>query len=69
MKPAELKELSKEELLERERELRQELFNLNFQHGTNQLENPMRMKLAKKDIARIKTVIGEKERAEVRSEG
>lgn len=69
MKAAELKELSREELLERERELRQELFNLNFQHGTNQLENPMRMKLAKRDIARIKTVIGEKERAAARSEG
>ena len=41
--------------------MKQELFNLRFQHVTGQLENPMQMREVKKDIARIKTVIREKE--------
>lgn len=69
MKAKDLKELSLEELRERNKSLQEGLFNLRFQHGTNQLENPMRMKLTKRDIARVKTEIGERERAAVRSEG
>ena len=42
-------------------ELKQELFNLRFQHAVNQLENPMRLKAVKKDIARVKTVIRKQE--------
>ena len=57
MKAADLREMSAKELNEKLVELKQELFNLRFQHAINQLENPMRMKEVKKDIARIKTVL------------
>ena len=49
---------------EREAELqrmKQELFNLRFQHVTGQLENPVKMREVKRDIARVKTIISEKE--------
>ena len=53
--------------LEKELEnMKKELFNLRFQHVTGQLENPMRMKDVKRDIARIKTVIRENELAKDR---
>ncbi len=48
--------LSIEELSEKEKQLRQELFNFRFQLGTGRLENPMQIRNAKRDIARIKTV-------------
>ena len=57
MKAAELREMSNAELTKKLAELKEELFNLRFQHAINQLENPMRMKEVKKDIARIKTVL------------
>ena len=57
MKASELVYLSETELDTKLAELKQELFNLRFQHAINQLENPMRMKEVKKDIARIKTVL------------
>ena len=57
----ELKELSVLELNDQLKELKEELFNLRFQHATNQLTNPVRINLVKKDIARVKTVIREKE--------
>ena len=41
--------------------MQQELFNLRFQHVTGQLENPVRMRVVKRDIARVKTIIREKE--------
>jgi len=63
MKARDLKELSLEELQQRSRELKEELFNLKFQHGTNQLENPMRLKQTKRDIARVLTVIRQRELA------
>ena len=66
MKASEIKELSLEELGERVKDLQEELFNLRFQHGSNQLENPMRLGQTKKDIARVLTVIGEKKRATAR---
>jgi large subunit ribosomal protein L29 len=52
---------SSEELLQRLDDLKQELFNLRFQHHTGQLENFMRMKLVKRGIARVKTVLHERE--------
>lgn len=64
-----LRDLALEELRDRERDLREELFNLNFQHGTSQLENPMRICQTRKDIARVLTVIRERARAEARGEG
>ncbi len=63
MNASEMRDLNLGELKERGRELEEELFNLRFQHGSNQLENPMRMGQVKKDIARIKTVVREKQRA------
>lgn len=53
----ELAQLTTEELAEKEKQLRQELFNLRFQMGTGRLENPMLVRKAKRDIARIKTIM------------
>lgn len=61
MKASELRELSLEELGHKLVDLTQELFNLRFQHATDQLENPMRLRHARRDIARIKTVLREKQ--------
>jgi len=61
MKAKELKELTKEELAKRRRDLKEELFNLRFQHSTGQLENTARLNTLKKDVARIETVLSEKE--------
>ncbi len=60
MKLNEIKEASNEELTEHEKLLRKELFNLRFQKVLSGLENPMRISLVKKEIARIKTVINER---------
>ena len=59
MKTSEIRELSPEEMQQKVDDLRQELFNLNFQHGSGQLENPQKMKQNKRDIARLKTIIRE----------
>jgi large subunit ribosomal protein L29 len=60
MKAKELRDLTPEELLKRKKELKEEAFNLRFQHSTGQLDNTARMKLVKKDIARIELVLHEK---------
>ena len=60
MNAKELRELSPEEFLQKEKDLRAELFNLRFQHHTRQLENTMRMKAVRKDIARVLTILREK---------
>lgn len=57
----ELRDLSTPELEEKLAQCKQELFNLRFQHTVNQLENPMRIGEVKKTIARILTIINEKE--------
>ena len=57
MKASEINNMTADELNSKLAELKQELFNLRFQHAVNQLENPMRLKAVKKDIARVKTVI------------
>ena len=64
MKGTELRELSTAELLEKLSESKQELFNLRFQNAINQLENPKRIGEVKKTIARINTIIHERELAE-----
>ena len=64
MKANELRELTNVELEGKLGDLKEELFNLRFQHAINQLENPMRLKAVKKDIARVKTMIREKELSE-----
>ena len=64
MKAKELKEirgLSVEKLEAKLQELKKDLFMLRMQHATNQLDNPMQIAAVKKDIARIKTIIREKE--------
>ena len=61
MKAKEIKNLSVEELNSKLEELKKDLFMLRMQHATNQLDNPMRLNAVKKDIARIKTIIREKQ--------
>ena len=61
MKAQELRQLSAEQLNEKLKELKHELFNLRFQHAINQLDNPMRIHSVKKDIARVMTIIREKQ--------
>ncbi|MCJ7500567.1 50S ribosomal protein L29 [bacterium] len=68
MKPSELRDLTLDELRQKEGDLNAELFNLRFQLATNQLENPMRLPLTKKDLARVKTVIAQKEQSAERTE-
>lgn len=57
MKARELKDLTEEELRSKEEELKDQLFKLRFQHTLGQLENAMKLKNIKKDIARIKSVL------------
>ena len=61
MKGSEIRELSLEEKLRKVSDLKEELFNLRFQHEVGQLENPVKMKQVKKDIARVKTILKEVE--------
>ena len=61
MKVAELRDKNAAELELLLKDLKEELFNLRFQHAINQLENPMRIPSVKKDIARVMTLIREKE--------
>jgi large subunit ribosomal protein L29 len=60
VKAADLRELSIQELVEREKELARGLFNLRFQMATGQLSNHTAIRKTKRDIARIKTVLKEK---------
>jgi large subunit ribosomal protein L29 len=64
MKANKLRDLTVEELVRKVDNLKEELFNLRFQMATGQLENPMRIKEVKKDIARAKTILREREVAE-----
>lgn len=57
MKTVELEGLEGEELSSKLNDAREELFNLRFQHATGQLDDPMRLRQVRKDIARIMTVI------------
>ncbi len=61
MKAKELRKLSTEALAQKELELKEELFNLRFQSATGQLTNPNRIRECKKDVARVKTLICERE--------
>ena len=61
MKAKDLKTKTAEELNKQLIDLKDELFKLRFQHAINQLENPMRIKAVKKDIARVKTILKEQE--------
>ena len=60
MKSKEIRAMSAEELGTKLRELKSELFTLRFQHAINQLDNPLRIAAVKKDIARVMTIMSEK---------
>ena len=61
MKASEVRKLSQTELESKLADLKKDLFTLRMQHATNQLDNPVRIALVKKDIARVKTILREKE--------
>jgi large subunit ribosomal protein L29 len=63
MKAGELRAMSQSERKAKQVELKQELFNLRFQHATGQLENPQKLKQAKREIARVQTIIREEDLA------
>ena len=60
MKATELREMTEDELISKEEELKDQLFKLKFQHALGQLENAMKLKNIRKDIARIRTILNEK---------
>ena len=60
MKASEIREMNAEQLNDKLKELKNELFNLRFQNAINQLDNPHRIGEVKKDIARVMTVLNEK---------
>ena len=60
-----IREMSEAELNSELVRMKKDLFNLRFQHVTGQLENPIKMREIKRDIARVKTIIREKELAKV----
>ena len=61
MRGSEIRELTLEELRQREEDISEELFNLRFQLATSQLENKMRVRQVRRDLARIKTIMREKQ--------
>ena len=61
MKVNEIRDLEPAEQLDKLKALKEELFNLRFQHATGQLDNPMRIRQVKRSIAQIKTIVRERE--------
>jgi large subunit ribosomal protein L29 len=61
MKIREIRDMTSNELTDKLKELKEEMFNLRFQNATNQLENPMRIAVVRKDIAKVMTIRKEKE--------
>ena len=59
MKASEIRDLNPDEMHQKVSDLKEELFNLRFQHEIGQLENPQKMKQMKRDIARMKTILRE----------
>lgn len=64
MKITDIRSMSETELEQKVKDLKEELFNLRFQHSINQLDNPHKIAETKKDIARVLTVLTEKKNAE-----
>lgn len=60
MRPSQLRDMTVDELMQKEQDLRRELFNLRFQQSTGEIENPMRIRAVRKDIARVLTIKNEK---------
>ena len=67
MKAKELRDLKSEELIVKLNDFKSELFSLRFQLATGQLENTARIKMFKKDIARVKTILAERKLNETRA--
>ena len=63
-----MREMTDVELVAELAKMKKDLFNLRFQHVTGQLENPVKMRETKRDIARVKTIIREKELEKVQAE-
>jgi len=63
MKIEQIRDKSDEELVQLQRNLQEELFNLRFQLVSRQLENPLRIRMVRRDISRVKTIIRERELA------
>ena len=61
MKAKEIKEMTNDELVAKLASLKEELFNLRFRHAIGQLENPASLKTCKKDIAKVKTILRQRE--------
>ena len=61
MKAKEIRDMTRDEMITKLEELKKDLFNLRFQHATNQLDNPIKIVAVKRDIARINTIIREQE--------
>lgn len=62
MKASELRELTKDELIQKKEDIIEELFNLRMRNATNAIENPRRIRALKRDAARINTILSEIER-------
>lgn len=60
MKTVELRNFSVEELIEKKKDFKSEIFNLKIQMATGKIENPSRLKILRRDVARVKTIIKEK---------
>jgi large subunit ribosomal protein L29 len=60
VKAKKIREMTDGELAKRELELKQELYNLRFQNHTGQLENPMRLRLSRRELAKVKTILRER---------
>ena len=67
MKAKELRDLKSEELIVKLNDFKSELFSLRFQLATGQIENTARIKMVKKDIARVKTILAERKLNETRA--
>ncbi len=64
MKPEQIRELGKDELKGKEKELQEQLFRLRFQKSLGQLDNALKLREVRRDIARVKTVLREKSAGE-----
>jgi large subunit ribosomal protein L29 len=67
MKPSKIREQSVEELRNEEDRLKEEIFKLRFQNAIGQLDNPIKLRIIRKDLARVKTILNEKSHAEAKS--
>ena len=66
MKSSDLRAMTVDELVQKEKDLRKELFNLRFQQATGEIENPMRIRAVRKNIVKVLTIKSEKLKAEGR---